>query len=258
MSQRRCPTCQAGVSSVARFCQEGHPLTRKCIRCTAEFPVDHVRCDDCGWPQDVNPNTDKGRAMALERAIIDLGDPTWEVVDNALDILIAEGSAASRSAAAAAVGALMTLLTHPSFESRSLGTSSSGSNLTEHQCWEALAVFGHAAMPAVPLLRERMEEIWPDRHWRSVLEFRALLESLAAISPSDALIYCKRGLDEEGKATTSDKVNIILETAFSLGEISIPILKSFCGLFSGYRGRACESVISSIRRGDARLSLPSY
>ena len=190
--------------------------------------------------------------MALDRAVSDLADQSWEVVDAALDVIIAEGSAASPSTAAAATGALIALLSDPSFESRSLGST------TEDMCLEALAVLGSSAVPALPLLRSRMEDVWPDKHCGSILKFGALLKCFAAISPRHALSYCRLGLEEEGKGTTVQKVIIFLEIAFGLGEISIPTLKSFCGLFAGYRGKACAATISAIRRGETRLSLPSY
>lgn len=55
--EKVCLTCGRIAVREARFCQEGHPLTRKCpFRiCGRDFPVDHQRCDFCGMLYPIAP-----------------------------------------------------------------------------------------------------------------------------------------------------------------------------------------------------------
>lgn len=51
--EKVCITCGRIALREARYCQEGHALTRKCLypNCRSEFAVDHQRCDFCGQLQ---------------------------------------------------------------------------------------------------------------------------------------------------------------------------------------------------------------
>jgi biotin carboxyl carrier protein len=57
--EKVCVACGRVALREARFCQEGHPLVRRCISplCGKEFPVDHHRCDYCGRLQDGKERT---------------------------------------------------------------------------------------------------------------------------------------------------------------------------------------------------------
>src|ERR1035441_4663401 len=57
--EKVCVACGRVALREGRFCQEGHPLVRRCISplCGKEFPVDHHRCDYCGRLQDGKERT---------------------------------------------------------------------------------------------------------------------------------------------------------------------------------------------------------
>ncbi|HVT18822.1 MAG TPA: zinc ribbon domain-containing protein [Thermoanaerobaculia bacterium] len=46
---RICTQCGRVARGDARFCQCGTSLVRTCYWCAREIPVDHRRCDACGW-----------------------------------------------------------------------------------------------------------------------------------------------------------------------------------------------------------------
>src|SRR3954470_17836897 len=50
-----CTACGLVASRKSRYCQCGSSLVKPCVKCQKEFPVDHALCDQCGWPQDVQP-----------------------------------------------------------------------------------------------------------------------------------------------------------------------------------------------------------
>jgi hypothetical protein len=70
-NERICPKCGRVGNPSARFCQCGTALVRRCINpaCIKEFPIDHKRCDYCGWPQ--TEDTD------ISRNIVKVFDNVW-------------------------------------------------------------------------------------------------------------------------------------------------------------------------------------
>ena len=46
--QRICVSCGEVLTQDARFCQLGHSQFQQCLGCYASFPIDHLRCDNCG------------------------------------------------------------------------------------------------------------------------------------------------------------------------------------------------------------------
>ena len=287
--ERVCIACGRVAQREARFCQEGHALVRKCIKCLTEFAVDHQRCDSCGWPQSVKLGTDEGNALAFDRAISDLADPSYSVVDDALRVISAGGGNASRTAITAAVSEIHSLMMDPSFRRRRFSDS------IEEGCWQALSNLGPAAVStilsvmmntsfcqsgnsddpngsptdvwslralgnlgsaaqqAVPMLRQRLEELWP---FDKPSLWYPLLECLGAISPEDALAFCSRSLEAEGAHTDSKRNDTFVRFAFSLGKVAIPTLEKFCGPFSGRRGKLCKAAVSALHSGQTTLSLP--
>jgi predicted RNA-binding Zn-ribbon protein involved in translation (DUF1610 family) len=255
--EKVCTACGRVAQREARFCQEGHALVRKCTKCLAEFAVDHQRCDSCGWPQSVKLDTVEGEALAFDRAVSDLADPSYSVLHDALKVITAGGGTASSAAVTAAASAIHSLMMDPSFRRRSYVNSYNGVNDTEMCCLEALATLGPAARQAVPMLQQRIEEMWRPGLGLST-EMFSLLRCLGAVSPEDALAYCSRSLEERGKNDGFDDINRVVQVAFTLGKIAIPTLEQFCGPFSGNRGTSCKRAISALRNGQKTLSLPSY
>jgi predicted RNA-binding Zn-ribbon protein involved in translation (DUF1610 family) len=49
LASKICLACGRLASAEARFCQCGASLVRLCFWCYTEVPVDHRRCDNCGW-----------------------------------------------------------------------------------------------------------------------------------------------------------------------------------------------------------------
>lgn len=253
--EKVCTACGRVAQREARFCQEGHALVRTCIKCLREFAVDHQRCDSCGWPQSVKPGTVEGEALAFDRAVSDLADPSDRTVEYALKVIIAGRGTASSAAMTAAVSAILSRMMDFAFRGKSI-ILSAGEELTEMAFLDALATLGPAARQAVPMLRQRMEEIWP-LGWEGgrLCGRHRLLLCLGAISPEDALAYCDRILEEVGKNDSVGSNNAV-KVAFALGKAAIPILEKFCGPFSGERGRLCKAAISALRNGEPSLRLP--
>lgn len=284
--EKVCTVCGRVAQREARFCQEGHALVRKCIKCLTEFAVDHQRCDSCGWLQNVQPGTVVGASLAFDRAVSDLADPSPATIDNALREIIAGGGNASREAATSAVSAILSLMVHPGFRGRCHIDSDNGHNYTEDSCWKALGSLGPAARQVVPMLRQRFEKLLSDGSNDEGLEFTLLsslaaispedaipllkkkldkiwpagwgrrgvwLEPLGTISPEDALAYCSRSLEEGGKNDSQNNIESALRAAFALGKAAIPTLEKFCGPFSGPRGRFCKATISALRNNEKTL-----
>jgi hypothetical protein len=249
--EKVCTACGRVAQREARFCQEGHALVRKCTKCLAEFAVDHQRCDSCGWPQSVKLDTVEGESLVFDRAVSDLADPSWQVLSDALKVITAGGGAASSAAAIAAASAIHSLMMDPSFRRRSHVNDEDGRNYTEEDCWKALAVLGPAARQALPMLRQRIEEIW-DLPWSYHSGRLSLLQCIGAVSPEDGLTYCSRILEEVGK-NDFERIHKVVEVAFALGKTAIPTLEKFGGLFSGTRGRVCTAAISALRSGQERF-----
>jgi hypothetical protein len=246
--EKVCALCGEVAQLEARFCQNGHALVRKCTKCLSEFAIDHQRCDACGWPQGVKPDTAEGRVLAFDRAVSDLGDPSYTVVENALNVIIAGGGTASSAAATAAAAAIHSLVTDPSFR---LAHRSTGDNVESY--WRALAALGPAARQSLPAIGQRMEEIWG-----SFFDRCEMMRCIGAISPEDALAYCNRSLEEEGKWGSCERINRIVQIAFALGKAAIPTLKKFrqIGLvLGGPRGDSCTAAISALRNGQHTVTL---
>ena len=149
--EKVCTVCGRVAQREARFCQEGHALVRKCVKCLTEFAIDHQRCDSCGWLQSVKPGTAEGNALAFDRAVSDLADPSHEVFDPALEVIITGGDTASTTSKTAAVSAIQSLIMDPSRLSQF--------SWIEWNCWKALRSLGPAARQVVPKLRQRLEEV---------------------------------------------------------------------------------------------------
>jgi HEAT repeat protein len=136
--ERVCVECGRVAPRGARFCQCGSSLVRKCInpKCFKEFPVDHDICDYCGWPQDVEPSSEAGVKLRVQRAIRDLSNPDPKIRGAACEALWEIGPAA--------VPALADLIKR-----------SGNRDALEAACW-ALKEIGPAASEAVPALADLM------------------------------------------------------------------------------------------------------
>lgn len=304
LGEKVCVTCGRFARREARFCQEGHPLSRNCVNCRGEIEVNGQRCDLCGWPQNMKPGTIEAvaleKSLAFDRAVSDVNDRSiMPRHDDALKVIIADGGTASETAKTTAVSAILSLMEDPFFLQRS--NVYEGRNYTEKYCWQALGALGPASRQAAPLLRQRIEKLsWvgngmPDelsvlvaispadaipilrkriennwcRGWRhpsyKVVGWRDVsywVSVLGTISPQDALEYCRRSLDEGGKNDggpnergVRGNIEGAIQTAFSLGNIAIPVLESFCGTFSGRRGKACTAAITALRNGQKSVDL---
>jgi hypothetical protein len=289
--ERVCTACGRVSQREARFCQEGHPLVRRCINstvCTAEFAVDHQRCDSCGWPQNVKPGTNEAEALAFDRAVADLANPAVSVdrtaIEHNVTVIRFGVSSASVASATAAASAIASLMMDPTFR-RTCPVNDEGVSYTETHCLNALCALGPAARQAVPFLQERLERLSSEGSTNERMEFpllsclvavspkdavprlrqkletiwstgwsrrRVWLQMLGTISPEDAVSYCRRGLEEAGKGSESEDA---VRAAFDLGEAAIPTLERFCGAFSGDRGRFCKAAIAALRNGEKTLSV---
>lgn len=192
--EKVCTACGRVAQREARFCQEGHTLFRRCIKCGQEFAVDHQRCDSCGWPQSVRPETVEGLSLAFDNAVSALAD-SYDFIDIYLEPIVSGAGTASRTAITAAVSAIHGFMMDPSRRRKfnaytegncwnalgSLGPAGVSAILSIMRdpsfcrpfsfdedgaikgpgCWEVLARLGPAAREAVPMLRQRIEEIWP-------------------------------------------------------------------------------------------------
>ena len=65
--EKVCLTCGRVAVREAQFCQEGHPLTRRCVYayCSRDFAVDHQRCDFCGNLQTQPPGVYQGTVKTV-------------------------------------------------------------------------------------------------------------------------------------------------------------------------------------------------
>jgi len=144
--EKVCVNCGRVAQRDARFCQCGASLVRTCIFCLKEIPVDHDVCDYCGWPQDVEPSSEAGIKLRVQRAISDFSNPDWKIQKKACDALGAIGPAASE-----AVPALADLIRR-----------SEDREVIKSAC-EALRGIGPAASEAVPALVDlirRSKDSW--------------------------------------------------------------------------------------------------
>ena len=244
--EKVCVACGRVAQREARFCQEGHPLVRKCIKCLHEFAVDHQRCDSCGWIQNVKPGTVEGEALAFDQAVHDVADPSYSVLWSALRVVSAGGGSASKSAATAAVAAILQRMNDPSFDPRDFCIIDD--SWIEDHCWKALSKLGPEARQALPMLRQRIEES------NNSVSTDAMLKCLVAISPEDALAYYSRRLEEGDK---DDLNNLAVQGLFAQGNAAIPTLEKFCGIFSGRKGKSCAAAVTALRNGEKTLNLSS-
>jgi hypothetical protein len=287
--EKICTACGRVAQREARFCQEGHTLVRACVHCHLEFAVDHQRCDYCGWPQNVKPGTTEAEALAFDRAVSDLADPTVSVdsttVGNSLAVIKFGVGTASLASATAAASAILSLMMDPSYRRKCL-VNDEGVNYTENSCLSALSALGPAARQTVPMLHQRLEKFSSEQSPNEAIEHPLLsclvavspedavpklrqklekiwpagwgrrgvwLRMLSTISPEDALSYCRRGLEEGGKYDSEESIGSAVHAAFALGKAAIPTLEKFCGPFSGPRGRCCKAAISALRNDEKTL-----
>lgn len=287
VGEKVCTACGRVSQREARFCQEGHALVRRCVKCLQEFTIDHQRCDFCGWVQTVNPAAKEGQEIAFDRAVKDLADPSASVVIDALVIIANCASTVSGTAITLAVSAIQSLMMHPLFRASDIthiietkgwfalgslgpaavpaiqkllkdstfGKSSKtdeGVSITDLGCWAALSRIGCPAEQVAPLLVTSTKEIWPQR-WAPYGRWRLLFQTLTSVSPKDALAVCSRSLEEGEKDDL--KHDDAVKAAFRIGKPAIPILERFCGPFSGRRGRSCKAAVAALRAGASTFSI---
>jgi len=159
--EKVCVKCGRVAPRGARFCQCGASLVRTCIFCLKEFPVDHGICDYCGWPQDVEPSSEAGIKLKVQRAISDLSNPDPKIQKDACEALKAIGPAASE-----AVPALADLIRR-----------SKDQDVIE-SAWDALKAIGPAAPEAVPALADLI------RRSKNQDVIKSACEALKAIGPA--------------------------------------------------------------------------
>lgn len=245
--ERVCTSCGRVATRIARFCQEGHSLVRKCINqaCLKEFAVDHQRCDHCGWLQEVKPGTDEGIALEMKRAVADLSDPSAEIVAAAIHKLRLGGSAA-RDVSQTAVPAILKVIgslqvpEHVSFRQDQYPHD------VFCESWETLAAIGPAATAAVPLLRQKVEQAWSTDN-----KAYFFLRCLVHIAPREALMFCERIWSEENSGTR--KAEYAVHVAYFAGEAAIPSLSKVSGFF-GVSG--AKNALRALRSGYAWQPAP--
>jgi HEAT repeat protein len=133
---------------------------RTCINpeCFKEFPVDHNICDYCGWPQDIDPSSEAGIKLKVQRAISDLSNPDPEIQGKACEALKEIGPAAAE-----AVPALIELIKcRPNYHWRSREYFFDHPVVIDHylhtEAFDALRAIGPAAVPAlVELIRHSQD-----------------------------------------------------------------------------------------------------
>lgn len=199
LGEKVCTTCGRIAQREARFCQDGHPLIRKCIKCLTEFAVDHKRCDSCGWNQNVTPDTEAGESLIFDRAVSDLDDPDIFVVEKALKVIEEGAGTASLTAKKTAAHAIHRLMKDTAFRQR-VQKNKTLQFYTERSFWLALGKLGPADQEAIPVLLQRIEEFWPpknehldDYHHGTEAE---LLSCFCSILPDDAVPILKEGIEE--------------------------------------------------------------
>lgn len=247
-----CAVCGRVAKLDARFCQDGHKLVRSCLNqdCGKEFSAHHLRCDYCGWLQDVIPGTPEAYELVLDHAIEDLleaakpgssEDETWRALNKIGSIEIANGRGKR------AIPAIINLLHIP----RLLGTK------FEISAWTILARMGTDSVEAVPLLLRRINETGPG-WWFNGEDRMGLWFVLAMIAPQEVLRLCRNAIEASGKngeGYSLGSLYSVLDMTWYLGNAAIPMLTEFTGLFSGDRGRRCQAVIDKIRNGDVYTTL---
>ena len=265
--ERVCVSCGRIALRDARFCQEGHSLVRRCINqdCLKEFAIDHQRCDFCGWAQEVKPGTVEGAALEIERAINELGDPSHDIVFNALH-RIRTGGDFARAVADRAVPAILDVLNSPypkspyskkedwydvnegwNFWRYTESDKNPEKGSIEKAVWLTLASLGSAASAAAPTLCKTIEDCW-SAEWKVIF----LLRCLASISPSDALALCKRIAEVD---TSSRRARYAINIAFLCGPVAIPVLQKFSNFFDD---NGAKSAIRCLREGRPWTMPPTY
>lgn len=255
--EKVCTTCGRIAQREARFCQEGHSLVKRCNKCGKEFSIYHQRCDFCGWLQSVTPGTPEAEIIDFEEAISELNEMShaedaWQRIEYTLakiELKVHKVSLPTRKAAVAAIfNVLQHLMKHGHETSVSL------------YIWKTLIVLGSNALdPAdrqfiIPILRQSIDQKIQGfglrsfgRHWDDLM-------FLGDISPKDALEYCAQALEDNSTSAVDGAVQV----AFSLGNIAIPSLERYCGMFSGDRGWKCKVAIKALRNGEKTLNLSRY
>ena len=231
-----CAECGRVADRKARFCQDGHKLVRSCISCQKEFAAHHQRCDYCGWPQDVRLGTQSGYELELDRAIAGLSDAASpgnskrEAEVHLRKIVeIYQASGQGKRAVASIVELLKVGNVASSYEFLALGV---------------LGIMGadaSGAMPFILQLTQKYPNNWT--YW----------QILAMLAPEEVLPYCRNVIASSKKNPEhfiSFDSNCDLKRALNVlnyvGKPAIPMLREFCGLFSGKRGDECNELIERI------------
>jgi hypothetical protein len=118
---------------------------------------------------------------------------------------------------------------------------------TNEESW-ALLVLGHMgadAVEAVPILNERIKDL------TNPISRRNYLGVLAMIGPQEVLLQCRTMLEASGR-NLEEEGSIALYAVGFIGKLAIPMLREFCGVFSGLRGECCQNEINDITKNGKR------
>lgn len=248
-----CSACGRVAQRDARFCQDGHSLVQRCIKCGREFAVDHQRCDHCGWLQAVTPGTTEAAAVDFDRAVSDVtamgrAEDAWQHIEFPLKRIEEQAHKVSPHARASAVRAILDIIPHLMRQNE---------DTVSLYLWQTLVALGSDALePAdrpivLRVLNQSIERTIREFGLDSLGPHWTDLTYLSVFSPADALSYCSRALEHN----TLRSIEGAVKVAFALGDVAIPTLERFCGLFAGDRGRMCKAAIVALRKGEKSLSL---
>lgn len=243
-----CAICGRVAKLDARFCQDGHPLVRRCLNqeCLKEFPAHHQRCDHCGWLQDVMPGTLEGVDQELESAIRDLTDSSSGIIAAALGKIRRTGGSGKK-----AVAPILNLL-QDAMRCKLVAPLGAEPCPIEQHAWHTLAKMGADAAEALPLLRQRITDA-PESCWSAwASRYQGFCLVLASIAPQEAMPMCRKEIAAAGKDRQGG-FHAALNVAQVIGKPAIPILLEHCGLFSGKRGKDCQYIANQISQFGARV-----
>ena len=229
-----CAVCGRVAAREARFCQEGHKLVRSCINseCGREFAAHHQRCDYCGWPQNVKPGTQSGFELKLDNAIEELAvaisgnSNTGAEMPLKKIMEIYQATGQGKQVVALIVELLKVKKLRPNEESWAL---------------HVLGRMGADAVEAVPFLTERIKDL---TDWYNLRNYWGVL---AMIIPQEMLLRCRAMFEASGR-NLNEGGDIALSIVDFIGKPAIPMLREFCGVFSGRRGEYCQYRIDEISK----------
>lgn len=69
-----CGHCGRVTNGQSRFCQCGQALKQPCVKCRKDVATEHRICDFCGWPQNLDPLSERGQQREIDAELAILGE----------------------------------------------------------------------------------------------------------------------------------------------------------------------------------------